>query len=661
MKNSTHAAKKVSQSIRLLFLLTLTVTTSPGFSQIGWVQVPSISPGNSQNTIRGISGTSSTDVWAVGYFSNSTPTPEVFQDLIMHWNGSSWQQSAPLNLSSSLNDLWDVEAVALNNVWAVGSYHNITSRAALFHYNGSAWSNSPLPPITGGAFLRAIHAVSPSDIWAVGGKSGATDFPPYVIHYNGSSWSEVAVPNPDYRSHFNDIHGTANDLWAVGYKGNTVGQFHSFAMHWNGSNWTEISLPSSVATPQTQLRAVKMTSTNDVWAAGTYSAGGMFTIHWNGTHWAVMNSTSGAPVLGANISPVSSNNAFVFSKDITQWNGTAWNTVDSLTQHTDPILRSTIRFSNGEIWAGGHAIDFAANKYVTLIYRSVNSTPLFTGGNSLSWNVAANTNNNSAGNLLLTTDPDISQILTYSIVSPPAHGSLTGLPTTAITNNGNALPSGVGYTPTPGYTGTDQLVVKVSAGPVSSIATININVLGVLPVVLTDFQAIKQGKSTLLKWTTASEFHTLNFEVEHSIDGLNFSRVSTLAARGSSNTPSHYEFVHHTPVIGTNYYRLKLVDLDGRTTVFPTKNVQFDAAYMQPIVLLSNPVKNKSISFLANATGVLQINVYTLQGQEVISETINNSVPGARHSVHLNYATPGVYILHVANGKDRYSVKVILQ
>lgn len=105
MKKSTQAARGFARRCRLLFMLIFAAATVPGFSQIGWVQVPSISPGNSQNTIRGISGTSSSDIWAVGYFSNSTPAPEVFQDLMMHWNGSSWQQSAPLNLSTSLNDL----------------------------------------------------------------------------------------------------------------------------------------------------------------------------------------------------------------------------------------------------------------------------------------------------------------------------------------------------------------------------------------------------------------------------------------------------------------------------------------------------------------------------------------------------------------------------
>lgn len=661
MKNSTQAARGFARRCRLLFMLIFAAATVPGFSQIGWVQVPGISPGNSQNTIRGISGTSSSDVWAVGYFSNSTPAPEVFQDLMMHWNGSSWQQSAPLNLSTSLNDLWDVEAVAANNVWAVGAYHDITSKAALFHYNGSAWTNTPLSPITGGAFLRAIHAVSPSDIWAAGGKSGATDFPPYVIHYNGSSWSEVTVPNPDYRSHFNDIHGTANDLWAVGYKGNTVGQFHSFVMHWNGSNWTEISLPSSVVTPQTQLRSVKMTSASDVWAIGTFAAGGTFTIHWDGTAWTVNNSTPGGAILGAALAPVSSANVFAFSKDITKWNGSAWTTADPLTQHTDPILRSTVRFSNGEIWAGGHAIDFAANKYVTLIYRSVNNTPQFAGGNTQTWNVGANSNNNSPGNLLLTTDPDVSQILTYSVVTPPSHGTVTGMPATAITNNGSALPAGIGYTPSPGYTGTDQMVIRVAAGTVNTETTITINVLGVLPVVLTDFQVMKQGKAALLKWTTASESNTRHFEVEYSTDAINFSRLTTLPARGNSSADYQYEFLHLSPAPGKNYYRLKLVDIDDRTTVFPVKNVQFDLANVQPIMLLSNPATNHNISFLSNITGIMQVNVYNLQGQELLKTTINNSAAGTRHTLNLPAAKSGMYILNVTDGRNRYSFKVLLQ
>ncbi|MBI3139814.1 MAG: T9SS type A sorting domain-containing protein [Sphingobacteriales bacterium] len=82
---------------------------------------------------------------------------------------------------------------------------------------------------------------------------------------------------------------------------------------------------------------------------------------------------------------------------------------------------------------------------------------------------------------------------------------------------------------------------------------------------------------------------------------------------------------------------------------------------MQPILLLSNPVKNNTISLQANITGILQVNIYNLKGQELLKTTINNTATGARHSLSLPTVKSGMYILHVTDVRNRYSFKVLLQ
>jgi hypothetical protein len=480
-----------------------------------------------------------------------------------------------------------------------------------------------------------------------------------VIHYNGSSWTEIPVPVVGiYRNTFNDIHGiSSNDVWAAGHRGENYGDFHALAMHWNGSNWTNINLPASISSQLSEILSIKMIASNDVWAVGYYLTGGGFNIHWDGSSWTEL--TPGYAGGGA-FAPISTNNIFSVGGEISHWNGTTWAIVDPLTQLESPSLGSTVVFSNGEIWAGGRTVD-ASNNFFSLIYRSVNHRPLFTGGAIQTWNVPKNSSNNSAGNLLMTTDADISQVLTYSITTSPAHGTLSGLPATAITTNGIALPGGISYTPVTGYTGTDQFVLRVAAGTVSSETTINVTVFSPVPLTQLDFNVNREGGKAVLKWTTASELNTQKFEVEHSADGIHFIKAGEVTARGSSNIVYAYSFLHHSPVPGQNYYRLKLIDLDGRITAFPVRTVLFDAGILQPIFLLANPVKNDHIGLQVNITGTFKLYIYNGRGQKLLEKDISNTTAGSRFDLSIPNAGPGVYILELTNGEQRYTLKLLLQ
>jgi len=653
---------KIGRAIRPAFLSAAFILVAYcSFAQLGWVQVQSPNPSTTRNMIRGISGTSSSDVWAVGSYEevfNFNPY-NVENDLILHWNGTGWQQYPAMQLSTTLDDLWDVEAIAVNNVWAVGMYNDFaTTRAELLHYDGNSWTNQPLNFIPGGSYLNALHSISATDIWAAGGKSGSPSSPCYVLHYNGSSWSEIPVPTiGSYRNTFNDIHGTSsNDIWAAGNWGDHYGDFHALLMHWNGSNWSNVSLPSNITSQLSEMLSVRMVDANDGWAMGYYLAGGMFKLHWDGTNWTEVTPTNGG---GGAFAVLSTNNVFSVGGEISHWDGSGWTIVDPLTQLSYPSLGSTVVFSNGEIWAGGRTVD-ASNNFHSLIYRSVNNSPSFNGGTTQAWTITPNSTNNAANNLLTTSDADVSQVLTYSVVTAPQHGSLNGLPTTAITNNNSATPTGITYTPQNGYMGSDQFVIRVAAGPVTSETTINVNVLGALPVTMVEFNVIKEMDLALLKWTTASESNSQKFLVEHSLDRIHFVAIGVVAAQGNSSIMSSYSFIHFAPSPGRNYYRLTLFDLDGKSTVFPVKEIRFDNS-LQPIKLLSNPVTNRKLHLQINVTGIFQMNVYNQQGQKLVGERINSATPGNRFLINLPDLSRGVYVLQLMNGLNQYNFELLVK
>ena len=59
------------------------------------------------------------------------------------------------------------------------------------------------------------------------------------------------------------------------------------------------------------------------------------------------------------------------------------------------------------------------------------------------------------------------------------------------------------------------------------------------------------------------------FQIQRSVDGANWSEIATIAAAGNSSSVLSYAYTDLQSAAGTNYYRVKEVDLDGRFALSP--------------------------------------------------------------------------------------------
>ena len=84
-----------------------------------------------------------------------------------------------------------------------------------------------------------------------------------------------------------------------------------------------------------------------------------------------------------------------------------------------------------------------------------------------------------------------------------------------------------------------------------------------LPVELLSFQATAQAQTVQLLWETASEINNDYFEVQRSVDGINFKKIGEVAGNGTTSELVKYELVDKLPIAGVAYYRLKQVDYNG--------------------------------------------------------------------------------------------------
>jgi hypothetical protein len=161
-------------------------------------------------TLTGVSGSSASDVWAVGeaWFNKVD-----YDGLIEQYNGSSWSLVSGSQPSNGY--LEAVTALSSFDAWAVGVLYNsdnAISGPLIEQYNGSAWTATATSLAPGGS-LTAITAVSASDLWAVGNAAGAG----IVLNYNGTSWSIGPAPSlSGYDLGYSGLASTGGVLWATG-------------------------------------------------------------------------------------------------------------------------------------------------------------------------------------------------------------------------------------------------------------------------------------------------------------------------------------------------------------------------------------------------------------------------------------------------------------
>lgn len=114
---------------------------------------------------------------------------------------------------------------------------------------------------------------------------------------------------------------------------------------------------------------------------------------------------------------------------------------------------------------------------------------------------------------------------------------------------------------------------NVVASKVTSI-TETVATYTVLPINLMNFQGKIEQKNAVLDWTTASESNNSHYIIERSTDGLHFAEVGKVASKGNHNQKTAYTFVDQNAPEGKLYYRLKQVDIDGKSETFKVISLQ---------------------------------------------------------------------------------------
>jgi hypothetical protein len=352
-------------------------------------------PSSTTNVLTGVSATSASNAWAVGYFHNNTTADT--DTLALHWNGTTWKQAVAPSPGPVWNFLYAVSATSATNAWAVGYYVNKAGTAddtLALHWNGTTWKQVATPsPSSSSNHLYGVWASSASNAWAVGqyrnNTTGETDT--LVLHWNGTAWKKAASANPSPGTQdantLGGVAGTsASNIWAAGFYYTSTNTTKTLVLHWNGTAWKKVSSPSP-ATLTNNLYGVAATSDTNAWAAGQYTnnttgVDDTLALHWNGTAWKKVASPNAGSLGNAlsGVTATSASNAWAAGDSCTNvactfshtlilhWNGTVWSQAKSPNPSSAAnVLSAVTATSASNAWAAGYYDNNSTGARDTLI------------------------------------------------------------------------------------------------------------------------------------------------------------------------------------------------------------------------------------------------------------------------------------------------------
>ena len=178
---------------------------------------------------------------------------------------------------------------------------------------------------------------------------------------------------------------------------------------------------------------------------------------------------------------------------------------------------------------------------------------------------------------------------------------------------------------------------------------------GSTPILLLNFNAVKQGSTVQLTWQTTSEINSDHFEVEYSKDGSTWTSIGSVAAAGNSSITKSYGLNHPNPINGANYYRLKQVDIGGAYVYSTIRVVNFNSK--TGIRVLPNPVVDRLFITSDANLAFKSVSVYTAEGKQLQQTT--TFVSG--NSIDMSRYPTGTYFIKITDGQGNIETHSILK
>jgi uncharacterized delta-60 repeat protein len=177
----------------------------------------------------------------------------------------------------------------------------------------------------------------------------------------------------------------------------------------------------------------------------------------------------------------------------------------------------------------------------------------------------------------------------------------------------------------------------------------------VMPLKLLSFTAIKEGKNNVLQWQTAQEINLDRFEIERSSNGRDYSSIGKVNS-GLSN----YTFTDNTALSGVNYYRIKMIDKDGKFEYSLVRTLINSGSFYVSIYPL--PAKGRlNMQIESSKTGKATILVTDISGKTLITNSVTLAAGVNNTFIGVQSLSKGAYFLKIITSETTETRKIIVE
>ena len=185
---------------------------------------------------------SARNIWLLGYgngWSDDLPC-------LLHYHSGTWSQAPLIGLEVDLPMSWaDIAAAPGNRAWLAGAQliYGVGAVPTIAKFNGSYWQVTNVPLASGleGSFTGLARIPRTSQWVAIGETDNVGSDPSQgalVARFDGTSWSVQDVPDPAGVELKDVLPLSPTNIWAVGYRsGAELGEISPVVAHYTASGW----------------------------------------------------------------------------------------------------------------------------------------------------------------------------------------------------------------------------------------------------------------------------------------------------------------------------------------------------------------------------------------------------------------------------------------
>jgi hypothetical protein len=175
-----------------------------------------------------------------------------------------------------------------------------------------------------------------------------------------------------------------------------------------------------------------------------------------------------------------------------------------------------------------------------------------------------------------------------------------------------------------------------------------------------NLQGNREGFATTLRWVTQTNLDINTYDIERSMDGVNFEKIKTNVVDATTKgTPAMYHAKDNSPELGFNFYRLEVFPANGAPFYTNIVSTKFNDE-AQRLTVYPNPADEYAMLHLEGAEGKTAIlQLFNVLGQQMQTMSIDE-LTDEDIRIDLDNLVDGNYYLHLTIDGQRTAVQKLI-